>query len=467
MKKIIFLFIDFLIALQLFAQNPLDNFIKCPLLENANISVLVKDLNTNQTLYDFRSKCAATPASTMKLVTTAAAMEIAGPNVSFLTLLAVDGEISKDSVLSGNLYIFGGCDPTLGSAKLGDKDFLSKWVLAVKNAGIKKITGQVIADGGILGNEGVNPHWTWEDIGNYYAAGVYGLTYMDNTCKVILRSGREGTKPEILRTIPEIKGLTFDNQLKSTKISYDSAYFYGAPHSNVRIIRGEIPANNPEFVIKCDIPNPELLLAQHFHTKLIESGVSIAQEPTDIVKNNYTFNTIFQFSSPPLSQIISETNIHSNNLFAENIFRYLGLNKKIENTVFATQNIKSFWKSKGLPTDQLFQVDGCGLSPSNAVSAEFLVDLLTSMNKSQNKELFFNSLPVSGETGTLSNFLKNTDLEGKVHAKSGTISRVKSYAGYLETTNKKLVFALIVNNANGGSKEVTKKIEEFLLEIAK
>jgi D-alanyl-D-alanine carboxypeptidase/D-alanyl-D-alanine-endopeptidase (penicillin-binding protein 4) len=89
------------------------------------------------------------------------------------------------------------------------------------------------------------------------------------------------------------------------------------------------------------------------------------------------------------------------------------------------------------------------------------------MNKSPNKDVFFNSLPVAGESGTLSNFLKNTDLKGKVHAKSGTITRVKSFAGYLDANNKKIVFALLINNANGGSKEVTRKIEEFLLEIAK
>jgi D-alanyl-D-alanine carboxypeptidase/D-alanyl-D-alanine-endopeptidase (penicillin-binding protein 4) len=465
MRKTFILFGFSMLNLLAFCQNPLDILIKNSLLENANISLLVKDLNTNQTLYQYCPKNSLTPASTMKLVTTATALEMLGPDFCFKTTLAIDGKITKDSILQGNLYIHGSGDPTIGSEKTGDAYFLTKWVQAVKAAGINKINGQIIADASAFDDEGVNPHWTWEDIGNYYAAGAYGIAYKDNTCRVVLHSGNEDTTPEILRTMPEIKGLTFENYLKSTKINYDSAYFYGAPHSNLRIIRGEIPANKTEFIVKCDIPNPGLLLAEHFQLKLIQSGVSVSQKPTDIVPYFYNSKVIYTHLSPTLSQIITETNIHSNNLYAEQVFRYLGFSGKSTSNQ-AIKNIRSFWKLKGLPVEELFQLDGCGLSPSDAVSAEFLVDLLIFMNKSPNKDVFFNSLPVAGESGTLSNFLKNTDLKGKVHAKSGTITRVKSFAGYLDANNKKIVFALLINNANGGSKEVTRKIEEFLLQLS-
>lgn len=455
-------------TVSLFAGNPVDDFVKNPMFENANVSLLVKNLNNGQLLYQFRPNSVAIPASTMKLVTTATALELLGPDFCFETKLEIDGKITKDSVLEGNLYIRGGGDPTLGSEKLGDTGFLTKWVNAVKNAGIKKIKGQIVADASLFDDEGVNPHWTWEDMGNYYAAGAYGISYMDNTFKLVLRSGKEGTTPEIIKTIPEIPDLTFDNYLKSTSIRFDSAYFYGAPHSNQRTVRGEIPANRPEFITKGDIPNPGLLLAQHFHAKLTETGIIISQPPTDKIVEAITPRIIYKYDSPPLGEIIRETNIHSNNHFAEHIFRYLSLkNSSIASSNEAVRVIRSFWKSKGLPIDQLFMYDGCGLAPMDAVSAQFLVDLLTYMKtESINKDAFFNSLPVSGENGTLSSFLKNTPLQGKVHAKSGTISRVKSYAGYINTPNKNYVFALLVNNADGNSKAVTRKIEDILLQLA-
>jgi len=465
-KQIFFIFL--FPALSLFAGNPVDDFAKSLLLENANVSLLVKDANTGQTLYQFRPKSLATPASTMKLVTTATALELLGPDFCFETKLEIDGKISKDSVLTGNLYIHGGGDPTLGSEKLGEKDFFPRWIQAVKIAGIKRITGQIIADASLYDDEGVNPHWTWEDIGNYYAAGAYGISYMDNTYKLVLRSGQEGTTPEIFKINPEIQELTFDNQLKSTGISFDSAYFYGAPYSNQRIIRGEIPANRTEFVIKGDIPNPGLLLAQHFHTKLVENGFNISQLPTDKLSGNAKRKVIYTHDSPPLEQIVTEINIHSNNHFAEHVFRYLSLkNSPVATSNGAVSAIESFWKSKGLPVDQLIQYDGSGLSPQNVVSAQFYVELLLYMKtKSGNGTIFYNSLPVAGESGTLSSLLKNTPLKGKVHAKSGTISRVKCYAGYIDANGKNLVFAMLVNNANGSSKEVVKKMEEFFLQIS-
>jgi len=116
--------------------------------------------------------------------------------------------------------------------------------------------------------------------------------------------------------------------------------------------------------------------------------------------------------------------------------------------------------------EQLFMYDGCGLSPVDAVSSAFYVDLLVYMQTiSSNKEAFFNSLPVSGKSGTLTGFLQKTPLQGKVHAKSGTISRVKCYAGYIDSKGLNYVFAIMVNNPNGTSKAVTRKMEEFLLSI--
>ena len=111
--------------------------------------------------------------------------------------------------------------------------------------------------------------------------------------------------------------------------------------------------------------------------------------------------------------------------------------------------------------------DGCGLSPLDAVSSNFFVDLLTYMQTiSPNKEAFFNSLPVSGKSGTLTYFLQKSPLQGKVHAKSGTISGVKCYAGFIQNNSKNSVFAIMVNHANGTSKAVTRKIEEFLLQVS-
>jgi D-alanyl-D-alanine carboxypeptidase/D-alanyl-D-alanine-endopeptidase (penicillin-binding protein 4) len=469
MKRSCFSFIFLLVAGILLSQNAVDNFINNPLLQNAGISLIVKDQNTGLTLYEYRSKNSAVPASTMKLVTTATALELFGPDFRFETKLEIDGQIGSDSTLQGNLYIRGGADPTLGSDKVGDKDFFPKWIEAIRKAGIKNIDGKVIADPGIFDRQVINPKWTWEDMGNYYAPGIHGISYLDNTFRGYFRTGKPGTVAEPLRTDPVIPGLKIDSYAKSANIGFDNSYFYGAPFANYRFLTGQLPANKAEFVVKGDIPEPALLLAQHLTEQLRKSGSLISGEAEVQYNVSTSAKIIYTHYSHPLSDIITETNVKSNNHFAEYLFRYIGTKNGIPATIDGSISvIRNFWKSKGLSVDQLFQCDGSGLSPTDAVSAGFFVELLQYMKgKSRNSDVFYNSLPVSGVNGTLSSLLEKTALQGKVHAKSGTIERVKCYAGYIDAPSGPLVFALMVNNPYGTSKQVVKKMEDFLLEIAK
>ncbi len=458
-----------LFTLLLNAQTPIQQFTNDKLMVSANISILVNDLSTGKTVGSYRSKNAATTASTMKVITTATALELFGVDYKFETRLETDGTLSNDSVLNGNLYIRAGGDPTLGSDKLGDKYFLNQWVSVIRLAGINTIQGQIIVINDIFDNEVINRKWTWEDMGNYYAPGIHGISYLDNTLCVYFKSSGVGTKTSIIKTDPVIDGLMIDNQVKSAAISSDNAYFFGAPFSNNRLVTGEIPSNRTDFLVKADIPNPADVLVKQLKERLQVNGIKVLDKNLKVALKLDNNRVIFTHFSPSLIEIINETNINSNNHFAEYLFKLIGTKPTLPATnKQAIENIRTFWKSKGLPIDQLFQADGSGLSPTNAVSAEFFVKLLTYM-KTQSKysEEFYESLAVSGESGTMKSFLNNTSLKSKVHAKSGTISGVKSYIGYIDTKNKSLIFAILVNNSNGSSKEVTQKIENFLVQISK
>ncbi len=466
MKHRLLIILSLLFTLSTFAQSPADAFANDLLHRNANISLLVSDLSSGAKLHQHRAEKVAIPASTMKLVTTATALEILGPTYRFTTTLETDGNI-QNGILHGNLYIRGSGDPTLGSAKMGDIHFLEKWVDAVKKAGIREIKGDIIADASIYDSEGINPKWMWEDLGNYYAAGAYGISYKDNTYFLELKSGAVGTRPEILKVTPNIPELKFDNRLASTTIRFDSAYIYGAPNSNERTIYGAIPANRASFTIKGDIPNPGLVLARDFAWKLKSSGVAVSGSATDQVKTGNR-NSIYTHQSPPLSEIIREINVTSNNHYTELLFRHLALQRsKVATTNHAIRVVQDFWRLKGLPINELKMHDGSGLSPMNAVSAQFFVNLLQYMSRSVHGHHFQASLPTAGSNGTVRNFLRGSALSGKVLLKSGSIGGVRAYAGYINSGGKRYAFAMIVNHPNATSTApTTRKMEEFLLKIA-
>lgn len=466
MKKILSLFGLLTISVIVLSQTPLEKFLSNPALKNANVGVYVRDLTTNQTLVDSRSNFVIPPASTQKVVTTAAALEVLGADFCFTTYIETDAQV-ENGVLKGNLYVRGTGDPTLGSTKVGDQLFLSKWCQALKRMGIKRIEGKIIADASYFDGDALNPQWLWEDIGNYYAAGVYAIPYMDNTLNIQFGSVSLGQTPKVIKTYPNIPYLTFDNHIQCIK-NHDGAYIHGLPYDNKRYLVGSVPPSKGPFGVRGDIPNPPLLLAQHFKQQLETEGIIVSGKADYMTEGNSEERTIlYEHKSEPLSEILKEVNQHSNNLYAEQIFRYLGSKVSTPCTINNSVNvIRNCLINRGISLQGAFIMDGCGLAPQDAISAANLVDILTYMYKSKNNEVFIESLPIAGESGTLKGFLKNTELEGNVKAKSGTTSRIKSYAGYMTSKDgHTIVFAVIVNNANCKARQVTPMIEQLLLDI--
>ncbi len=454
-------------------QSAIDQFVNQSILKNALISISVVDLNNQKVMHSHMAGHPITPASTLKLITTATVLEKLGSQYRYQTTVAYKGKINN-SILTGDIIIVGSGDPSLASSKIDpgkEKNprtvLIDQWVKKIKAAGISRINGNIVVDISCIDTVGVNPKWTWDDIGNYYAPGIYGISYLDNALKVTFKTGKIGDLAVIKGTDPKLPEMAFKNSVRGTETKSDNAYFFGVPGENLRYVSGEIPANRDSFVVKCDIPKPALLLANDIKSALVASGVKVegtAIQTTNSIKNAIP---IFTHESPELIDIITETNMKSNNHFAEYLFRTIAMqNQKPATIQGAIKEINSFWKSKGLPMNQLFLKDGSGLSPNNAVSAEFYTDLLVYMyTKSKYSADFVKSLPVSGRSGSMAGVLKGTKLQGKVWAKSGTIDNVKAYAGYLIDGEKKLAFAVIVNNAAGNSWQVLTKIEDFLLNL--
>lgn len=438
-----------------------------PLTGQANMSVFVQNMQTGEVIDSYRADKVVPPASVMKLLTTGAALEILGPGYKFPTILEYTGTI-ENGVLHGNLYIHGSCDPSLGWK--GQTGFLVKWVKAVQKAGISTIDGAVIADMTMLDGEAQNPNWLCEDAGNYYAPGIFALNYYGNTMNIVLQSGEPGTVAKVVKTEPYVEDVYFINRIRCDKIQYDGAFVSGLPYSRERYLTGAVPSNLGTFGVKGDLPNPGLLLARHFTNRLREAGIIVKRDATYIADYNPLTpprTELYTHYSEPLSEIIKETNVNSNNLYAESLFRYLGTRYTLPGTIHNSQDLlRDFWRRRGVNVQNAIIKDGCGLAPQDAVSAKAFVQLLSFMARSNNKEAWINSLPVSGQSGTLKSLCPKTELEGRIHAKSGTIAGTKNFAGYIDMPNGETwVFAILINSAPGKAKNVQHVIQQYLLDV--
>lgn len=445
------------------SQN-LSRFVGDSVMRHAQISYVVRELQSNKVIDSYSSQKSCVPASVTKLITTATALEILGADYRFKTTLQTDGVVDLNGTLQGNLYIVGTGDPTLGSSHFNDEDFIKEWISELKKYGISSINGQVISDVSLYEQDAVSPLWLREDLGNYYGAGVFALSVFDNTVSLTIKSSAINTVPSIVSEFPNV-GCVYNNQLKTILCKKDSIYILGEPYSKTRTLSGTVRQNQASISVKGDISNPPLFLAQYFVDQLkaanidVKGSFSVSSEKADKIRK-----IIYTHYSPTLAEIIKITNFKSNNNYAEHLLKHLSLQKdSVANAESALKIVRNYWAEKGLDVSGLFMYDGSGLSPKNAICADFLCDLLVYMKtKSKNADVFYASLPIAGQTGTVSSFLKNSLLEGQVHLKSGSFKNVQSYAGYVSKNGKDYAFCLMVNNFLGERKNTVRLIEQLL-----
>lgn len=461
-----------------FVTKAISNIVNDADLANASVSISILDAQNGAWVASYNPNLSLIPASSMKIVTTGAGLGMLGSGYVFKTELQYDGDLDvKTGVLNGNLFIKGGGDPTLGSDDLeGSANLLTIMGIfgaETEKTNICKINGKVIGDGGYFnGYDAVGNNWQWDDIGNYYAAGAYGLNIHENYYRLYLQQNPTiGASVEILKTDPYIPDIIFTNKVTSTdKQSGDNVNIYNAPLNDECILKGTIPTGNGTFKVKGAMPNPPLSAAHYLHNLLKNQyNAEIKKAPASIddlsnpPRGNRT--TFYTHYSPPLSRIVEETNMESNNLFAEAILRAISkANNSEGNVEKGCEIVTDYWKSKGLDMNGFYMQDGSGLSARNAVTSRQLASMLYYLNTDNaNFPSFYNSLPKAGETGTLKNMFRDSKAIGKIRAKSGSMTRVRSYSGYVERpNNQRWCFSIVVNNYNCSGSEMRKKLESFM-----
>lgn len=459
---------------------PVKWLLQAPYMRGASFSLVVKDVQEGRTVYSYDTDRLQSPASVLKTVATATALEILGEDYRYPTTLEYDG-ILENGTLEGNLYIKGSGDPSLGSSHFapGQNKFLSTWIAALQKAGIKHITGSVISDESIFDTEGVSIKWLREDMGNYYAPGSYGISIFDNMYKLSLQTGAAGTRPVLKGTEPDIPFIRFKNYLKTALVSSDSAYIIGAPLDDVRYLYGVLPANREAYVLKGDIPDPALYLARYLTDQLQQKGIRVDGSPScyriEVEENRWKKGErkeIVTTYSPTLREIASVCNHVSHNLYADALVKTVGLqykprrNEMISSFGRGVQVVKEYWEKKGLDVFPLRMNDGSGLAPADKVSAGFMGELLVYMaTESAVSDAFIASLPQAGIEGSVRNFLKGSKLQGKARLKSGGITGVRSYAGYITKDGKTYAVAVFSNNYSCSMSRMTGALEKLLLQL--
>jgi len=410
---------------------------KMQAVQHDSISAYAINSRTHEVLLDEQSDLSLVPASCMKVVTTAAALQVLGPDMRFQTDLEYDGSIDAAGVLHGNLYIRGGGDPCLGSGRvlpaLAWPQQIEAWVAAIVKQGIRSIEGTIIGDATRWESALAAPSWLWEDLGNYYGAGASALSFNENAYTLFFKPGsKEGAEATILRQEPPLATVKLVNEVKTGPLySGDKACIYGAEYSPVQFIRGTIPLGVKEFAIKGAMSDPAASCADLL-TKALESrGGVVGRAPMRNQQPRVVFHTTL---SPPVKDIVYWTNQKSINLYAEHLLKKMGEVAKQEGSTQAgTQAVTAFWAGQGIDLQGFYMADGSGLSRKNCITAKQLVAILLKMKESPHFALFLKSLPE----------------KRNYKAKHGSMSQIRGLTGYIDDT----VFAVLINHSTDSKLE--------------
>ena len=422
-------------------------------------------LDRQQVIYSRNSDSLFTPASNMKMFTSAMALKKVGPDYRFHTRLYTNGTI-KGTVLTGDLYIKGFGDPSLVTEQM--------WILVneLKNLPITKVEGNIIADNSYFDGQGRLKSWSSYRGPEAYLAPMGALSFNFNTVTVYVEPGEKpGERPRVVID-PDVdyfrvrnKAVTTGSKRSRRKLIVNRL---GRKGYDEIVISGRVPKNVARKRFFLNVTNPQKYTASVFERFLNQAGVRV----TGRVKQGQVpehATLLLDHESPPLGRILRGLNKFSNNFIAEQILRtlaaqYMGEPGTTKNGVLLLQE---YMQELGFTPDQYRMVDGSGLSKANLVTPDQVIALLEDAHSDLSIfPEFISALGVMGLDGSVIDRMHHQKEAQKIRVKTGTLNHVSALSGYFQSQDgERFAFSILLNDVRCSNGKAT-KLEDEIMEIA-
>jgi D-alanyl-D-alanine carboxypeptidase/D-alanyl-D-alanine-endopeptidase (penicillin-binding protein 4) len=435
-------------------SSELDAISKSPHLRGSSFGLTVYSVNRHRFIRAIGGDRPLVPASNQKLLVTAAALMELGPEFTFTTGLYAAGPV-KNGLLRGDLILRGGGDPNLsGRFNGGDVLYIvDTWVRAVRDAGIKGITGRLLIDDSLFDTQFFHPSWPSNQRSRWYAAAVGALSLNDSCVNLTVKPTSLGS-PAAFEFEPYTPYLTVCNSCKTVSGRKTDNIIIGRSDTEI-YLGGTIGAKSKGYSAGVAVEDPGLFTGEVFRDRLRAAGI----RPSDVVRvesppDYGELKTVMEYHSQDLATTIKVTNAQSQNFYANTLLKYLGARRFGQGTFEnGSAAVHAILGSRGLLSDTVVIDDGCGLSHENRVTTTNLVMIMEGMYSSAYRDVYVKSLATPGDPdGTLKKRLNGERHGADIYAKSGYVNRVKALSGYvLRDDGEVLIFSFIVNNYSPGS----------------
>lgn len=446
------------------ARRAVDTFKSSPALRHSATGVIIYDLEGDSTIAAWNPDLTVTTASTMKTVTSAAALDELGADFQFETPVLLDGEL-KGNKLHGNIIVRGTGDPTLGSQFFKDDcDLAAEVVEALKEFGIKQVEGRVIVDNTLYAYPAYHGDWCADDLAWNYGMGVHGVNYCDNRLKLSFRV-HDGQLQDVT-VKPAMRGLDVVNRLEKgcNDDNVNLLLEYARP---AVVVAGSAMADTTYYFTIAN-PTPDVLLADSLERAINYAGIKVKNKHIAPLGDNGKPMTLVTHRSPALSDIIASLLERSDNMFAEALLRAVAVHCGLKGTdANGVEHLDKLLAQRGIDTSPKFQADGSGLARKNKATTRFFAHFL----KAYANDRFGNDrlrlvdlMPRVGINAKIGSKINSSALTGNIAVKSGSMSHVQCYVGYFPAGEPKYAFAVLVNNWHGSRPSIKDLIDQLLID---
>ncbi|HSH76434.1 MAG TPA: D-alanyl-D-alanine carboxypeptidase/D-alanyl-D-alanine-endopeptidase [Longimicrobiales bacterium] len=442
--------------------------------QGASWGVAVVSLDEGDTLFAVEPDAPRSPASNLKLLTTAAALQVLGPEYRFRTYLLTDGEI-EGGVVRGNLILYGTGDPGISDRFFHSREAVFNRLIDELDAlGVHTVAGHVVGDASFLPGPLRPEGWDARDLNDHFSAAVSALSFNENVLSFRVVPAAPGEPPAV-HTVPDYPGLAVVNEARTVAAGVRPRVHIlrDDPLDSVRV-EGRILSGARDVWRQMTVSVPAHFAAAAFKAELerrgitVAGGVRVVDHPGESVLGPVAApalgarraRVLARHVSDPLLAYLQVVNKESNNLYAELVFRALGRAAEgVGSPEAGARAVRRELEALGVDMSGVTQLDGSGLSAGNRVSAATFVSVLQRMASGPNWQAYWATLPEAGRRGGLSRMYR-TAAAGNLRAKTGTIEGVSALTGMVRSADgERIAFSLLVNGTRSTSRAKTAENE--------
>lgn len=432
--------------------------------QQARFSAYVIQEDTGLELVEINADAMLQPASLMKLISSAAALEILGPDKTFETTVELHGEVRNRNQFFGHVIIRGGGDPSLGARFQQNQNdvtrLLRDWAREIRRLGIREISGNIYGDGSRYEGPPTGMGWERSELGEWYSAEVSALNFNENTIDVLWRSGSRRGQLARWELIPDTNYVSFGSSVRTgpDTVNTNMVRYFRFPESNEFRARGRVAPRRTHYDFAA-IHDPPRYTAWLFRDALIDGGVEVrgnAFSHIGINEDMVTTQPIVaaRVVSPPLSELLPIVNGNSQNLYAEVLFREIALAMENPGSFRGGIDTLQAWlRSHRLQRTGAVIVDGSGLSPANRLSTRLIGQVMRHALTSEHGGIYRASLAAPNQRSLRERMIseEHAPLRPTLRGKTGYLTGVMALAGTMENHNgNRYIFVFLINNYDRG-----------------